>query len=265
MALKEQDIVIVEQDANGDKVLQFPMTRAANVEDLHKVAMTGKYGDLTGTPTALKNPNALELLLRGATLGTYDGSAKLQLNITQSKLIISVNGVKVAEYDGGSEQTIDLQIPTWAYPGFMIPYGGRTVPPGYLLCNGANVSRTEYADLFASIGTYWGAGDGSTTFSLPNMNGRFIEGTTNISNVGKYVDAGLPNITGKAPNMAWKSYVTQTAEGAFFVTQDGIGSNTNDATNKLCLNLDASRVSSILGKALTVQPASAYALMIIKV
>ena len=45
-------------------------------------------------------------------------------------------------------------------PGTIIHYAGRTVPSGWLICNGANVSRTDYAALFAAIGTIYGAGNG---------------------------------------------------------------------------------------------------------
>lgn len=53
--------------------------------------------------------------------------------------------------------------------GSILPYGGSTVPAGWLLCNGGAISRTKYADLFAVIGTKYGAGDESTTFNLPNL------------------------------------------------------------------------------------------------
>lgn len=53
-------------------------------------------------------------------------------------------------------------------------YGGATAPAGYLPCNGAAVSRTTYANLFAVIGTTYGAGDGSTTFNVPNIAGSIL-------------------------------------------------------------------------------------------
>lgn len=53
-----------------------------------------------------------------------------------------------------------------------IPYAGASAPTGWLLCDGAAVSRTTYADLFAAISTTYGAGDGSTTFNVPNLKGR---------------------------------------------------------------------------------------------
>jgi microcystin-dependent protein len=50
------------------------------------------------------------------------------------------------------------------------------VPSGYLVCEGQNVSRTTYADLFSAIGTTFGAGDGSSTFALPDLRNEFIRG-----------------------------------------------------------------------------------------
>lgn len=51
-------------------------------------------------------------------------------------------------------------------------YSGTTAPKGWMFCDGAAISRTTYAKLFSVIGTKYGAGDGSTTFALPNLQGR---------------------------------------------------------------------------------------------
>ncbi len=58
-------------------------------------------------------------------------------------------------------------------PGIIKSFAGTSAPVGHLLCDGAAVSRTTYAALFSAVGTTYGAGDGSTTFNLPNMKGRF--------------------------------------------------------------------------------------------
>lgn len=60
--------------------------------------------------------------------------------------------------------------------GAVIWYPVATVPDGYLVCNGAAVSRITYATLFSLIGVVFGAGDGNTTFNLPNLGGRFLLG-----------------------------------------------------------------------------------------
>jgi len=74
----------------------------------------------------------------------------------------------------------------------MIPTGSvymfpvNSVLPGYLECNGATVSRTTYAALFAVIGITYGSGDGSTTFELPDLRGEFVRGWDH----GKGTDSG---------------------------------------------------------------------------
>ena len=52
-------------------------------------------------------------------------------------------------------------------PGMISDYAGASAPTGWLMCNGQLVSRTAFANLFAVIGTLYGAGDGSTTFAVP--------------------------------------------------------------------------------------------------
>ena len=76
--------------------------------------------------------------------------------------------------------------------GSVIFYLGTTIPDGYLLCNGASLSRTEYPELFEVLGTKCGAVD-SAHFTLPDTHHRFLEGTTSVSEVGQYIAAGLPN------------------------------------------------------------------------
>lgn len=72
--------------------------------------------------------------------------------------------------------------------GVVSAYAGNTAPSGYLLCNGAAVSRTTYANLFAVCSTTYGSGDGSTTFNVPNLQGRVVvmkDGTSNFLNLGQ--------------------------------------------------------------------------------
>ncbi|MGE8366991.1 phage tail protein [Cupriavidus sp.] len=81
-----------------------------------------------------------------------------------------------------------LGVPNFGHilPGAVVWHAKSTVPAGYLKCNGSAVSRTTFADLFAEIGTTFGAGDGSTTFNLPELRGEFIRGWDD----SRGVDAG---------------------------------------------------------------------------
>lgn len=92
--------------------------------------------------------------------------------------------------------------------GTMLWYMGRydEVPAGFLLCNGAAVSRTTYAKLFAKISTLHGVGDGSTTFNLPNAVDRFVQGhataTTHAGATGGATSRGTSTDGGGGSNNA---------------------------------------------------------------
>lgn len=59
-------------------------------------------------------------------------------------------------------------------------FAGDDVPDGYLVCDGSAVSRSAFQNLYNTIGTLWGTGDGSTTFNLPNLIGRFPVGSSTV-------------------------------------------------------------------------------------
>jgi microcystin-dependent protein len=69
----------------------------------------------------------------------------------------------------GAGGTSWVNTPASILPGFIFDYGGLTAPSGYLNCDGTAVSRITYSALFTAIGTTWGAGDGTTTFNLPDF------------------------------------------------------------------------------------------------
>ena len=82
-------------------------------------------------------------------------------------------------------------------PGVVLPFAGAgNVPDGYYLCDGSAVSRTDDAGLFAAIGTAYGAGDGSTTFNLPDFRGKFLRGykANTTAQIGTAQEQGLPSI-----------------------------------------------------------------------
>lgn len=90
----------------------------------------------------------------------------------------------LADFDEISFKTGDIKIHTTS-----------TVPNGWLLCNGAGISRTTFSALYAEIGSTYGDGDGSTTFNIPDLRDRYIIGAdTNV--LGTKIAEQLPNITG---------------------------------------------------------------------
>ena len=149
--------------------------------------------------------------------------------------------------------------------GVLMPFAGKVIPEGYLLCNGAEVSRTTYANLFSVIGTLWGSGDGSTTFNLPDFTDKFIEGTTDTANVAKFLEAGLPNISGTIARIAQDTQ-NQTS-GAFEETStssDIVNAAAMGAIGTFVNSFSAAKSNTIYANSDTVQPSSYQTLIIIK-
>jgi microcystin-dependent protein len=96
---------------------------------------------------------------------------------------------------GASTAFVQNAIAQLVPTGTILAFGGVTAPNGFLICNGSAISRTTYANLFAVIGTRYGAGNGSTTFNLPKLNdGSFVRGVDSGS-VGTKYSASLPPLT----------------------------------------------------------------------
>ena len=146
-----------------------------------------------------------------------------------------------------------------------IEYFATSTPPaGYLKADGAAVGRETYPDLFAAIGTAFGEGDGSTTFNLPDLIGRFAQG----SDVpGQKLEAGLPNAIGKLSGFfgftpVYKSGALSTT-GSAGVQFETIGVAGGASANKI-INLDLSESNPIYGASSTVQPPALTLLPCIK-
>nr|DAT78629.1 MAG TPA: tailspike protein [Caudoviricetes sp.] len=184
---------------------------------------------------------------------THDGVAKWLGNAnTATKLETSrtINGVA---FDGTKDIIVDSN-PV----GTIIAVAYTGVPEGYMHCNGAAVNRTTYVNLFNKIGTFYGAGDGSTTFNLPNTVARFLEGGIGA---GTYYEAGLPNITGNIS--AFKSSISGAFVGSNNTNRYD-GWNDNEDEYAVSTSFDASRSNSIYGASTTVQPPAMTVIYCIK-
>lgn len=91
-----------------------------------------------------------------------------------------------ASFDGSANVTISATVDPLAGTvptGAMVQYLGTTAPNGWLFCTGSAVSRSTYSGLFDLFGTRYGAGNGSTTFNLPDMRERFARGSASTSSL----------------------------------------------------------------------------------
>lgn len=155
--------------------------------------------------------------------------------------------------------------------GSVIFYLGTTIPDGYLLCNGASLSRTEYPELFEVLGTKCGAVD-SAHFTLPDTHHRFLEGTTSVSEVGQYIAAGLPNIEGYLNSanlgnidagyvLSWNGALrpNRVRNGRIVATQENNNYVITDDAN-----FDASKSNALFGSSDTNQPKSLRGYLLIR-
>lgn len=106
-----------------------------------------------------------------------------------------------AAMQAATKQYVDtslLATQTGTFPaGAIIPFGGSSAPSGWLLCAGQAVSRTTYANLYSIIGTTYGAGDGSTTFNLPDLRGRVAAGKDDMNgSAANRITSATSGITG---------------------------------------------------------------------
>ncbi len=138
--------------------------------------------------------------------------------------------------------------------GAVIAFAGSSAPAGFIACNGAAVSRTTYAALFAAIGTVYGAGDGSTTFNLPDLTDRFIQGSATAGTVHA---AGLPDATGQlsfvrgAINTAGKGVFRSNTTGASHTI---VAYDTSSSQNSVFIDFSLKNSNPVYGASTTVQP-----------
>jgi len=109
------------------------------------------------------------LILAGISIIAYSATITKPHTFTPGTVIFSddVNQNFDVVYDA-----VNKLVPA----GTIVAYGGNAAPTGWLLCDGSEVSRATYNDLYAVIGSSFGGGNGSTTFNVPDLRGVFIRG-----------------------------------------------------------------------------------------
>lgn len=186
----------------------------------------------------------------------------------------------MAIYQGNQKVANNYYIDNTVYcvpVGTIISYTSTIAPTGFLICDGSEVSKNTYSDLYKVVGDKFGTATDTTKFKLPDLRDKFVQGAND--NVGTSKNAGLPNISGKV------GYLKSANEGNYYqgintsngcfnqstnvitsppaaTTQFNGGTDSEGATGLIRFN--ASDSNSIYGNSSTVQPPSVCLTYIIK-
>lgn len=226
------------------------------------VHVRAKEKNLSAVPTLKADNQVAKIIVKGNNLPLQEGD------------IAGAGHWLEMQYDGQLDKWV-LQnpakgiCPLSGIPVGTVEYFAMATPPaGYLKADGAAVGRDIYPELFAAIGTTFGEGDGETTFNLPDLIGRFAQGSIVP---GRKIEAGVPDVKGSWISGGTHESVMSTAldsySGAFYpgkvsgnVSASGIAAIS--ATN--FGNFSASRSNPIYGASDTVQPPALTLLPCIK-
>jgi microcystin-dependent protein len=242
----------------GLKDLTGNLFAVANYADTFKpVVASGTAADLvirfifqvsnTAAVTLLIDPSvvmASQSWVLGQNFIKRDGSVAMTGPLTLS-------GDPTLSLHAASKQYVDSRSGVDSVPiGTVHFFAANTAPAGYLECDGSAVSRTTYSALFTRIGTTYGTGDGSTTFNLPDLRGRFLRGWDH--GAGRDISVFTGNQTNLSATISGLSstatmYVGQPVSGTNIPNGTTIASITNSTT----IVLSAAATATITGNSLT--------------
>ena len=195
------------------------------------IAITRGYNDPSGftsgeviTPAKL---NSAQSPTAAITFATADDTDNSTLEVSGGKFRVKDGGVTLAKLVTAVQQAL---LPAGAVQAFAM----NSAPAGWLAADGSNVNRTTYAALFSAISTTYGAGDGSTTFALPDLRGYFVRGVGVAGQNGTNSDGTASGAFGAKQADAFRSH-THTVFGtqlAQFQSTGAVLSGTSSNANQ---------------------------------
>lgn len=175
---------------NGTKFVPGTASTVGSIDDLSDVAITSPANNqiLKYNGTLWTNASASSGNVVSDSPPSSPTAGQVWFESDTGKTFIYYDSYWV-EISGGRGDTNPV--------GSVTAFAGATAPASWLLCAGQAVNRTVYASLFATIGTTYGSGDGSTTFNIPDMRGRVIAGEDDMGGTAaNRLTSGGSGITG---------------------------------------------------------------------
>lgn len=196
---------------------------------------TLKIGGTAVTSTAAELNILDGVTATTAELNIMDGvtATTVELNILDGVTATTAELNYVDGVTSAIQAQIDAISATLFPVGAVIHVAQNTAPTGFLKANGDAVSRTTYATLFAAVGTTFGAGDGSTTFNVPDLRGEFVRGLDD----GRGVDSGRALGSAQAGEIEAHTHTSSDVSGTFwferFSTSGGTWGNEKDGGDNI--------------------------------
>lgn len=208
------------------------------------LARTVISADANDSIIDVKNNRNFVVKTNAATILTLNDAA------ATTTVPVVLPGIPTTSLQAATKSYVDQVTPA----GSIMAFAASSAPTGWLICDGSAVSRTTYATLFGVVGTTWGAGDGSTTFNVPDLRGQFLRGfdsretstsndTTQISGI---TTSGSTTVSGIAD--------TTYLFAGMPISGSGISAGTTIAsksTNSITLSANATATSSTIGTGAT--------------
>lgn len=200
----------------------------------------GGIGLGEGVMTADKVNDALrEMMAQGAAnVASETVAGRIEL-ATQAEVNTGTDTARAV-----TPATLKVRHDEAAPSGAVCMFARNSAPDGWLKANGATVSRTTYAALFAAIGTTFGAGDGSTTFTLPDLRGEFLRAWDDSRGVDSGRAFGSAQLGQNASHNHNVSYAGFTATGLTGSAGSGFGAFPFGGTGPTTTNTAGNRSAS---------------------
>jgi microcystin-dependent protein len=106
-------------------------------------------------------------------------------------MAVTLSGDLGIVFPDDTQQNVAVSVPI----GVLMYYPSSSIPSGWLFCNGSAISRSTYSNLYAAIGTTYGAGDGTTTFVLPDLRGQFVRSWAGSTSTAAVVTGSIAATT----------------------------------------------------------------------
>ena len=167
------NLLKIRNSANNGWLVLGSLTDAAHTNNFGLA--TKASPDFTGTVDS-----AGDIVMAGTgALKLPNGTTAQRPTAATGQIRFNTTSTEFEGYNGSAWGELAAGVPV----GTILTFGASTPPSGFLECNGSAISRSTYASLFSILSTTHGAGDGSSTFNLPDLRGQFVRGWDNSAGV----------------------------------------------------------------------------------